>query len=166
MKKGVNRVIVLGNLGADPEIRYTADGTACASFSVAVSESRKDKSTGEQKEVTEWIRCVAWKKLAEIIEQYVKKGSKVYLEGKLQTRSWEQDGSKRYATEVIVDELQMLDGKKESEKGDSSRIGGREEQVRNALNYIQPKNTHKPSAPPVDDDPFGDSQIPFNQVAR
>ena len=157
MKKGVNRVIVLGNLGADPEIRYTADGTACASFSVAVSESWKDKNTGEQKEVTEWIRCVAWKKLAEIIEQYVKKGSKVYLEGKLQTRSWEQDGIKRYATEVIVDELQMLDGKKqESEQpyDNTPRKPTKGDEYRE-------QQKHKPSAPPMDEDPFGDSQIPF-----
>lgn len=151
MKKGVNRVIVLGNLGADPEMRYTADGTACASFSVAVSESWKDKNTGEQKEVTEWIRCVAWKKLAEIIEQYVKKGSKVYLEGKLQTRSWEQDGGKRYATEVIVDELQMLDGRKDNDQQEPPRKPTKGDEWR---------EKHKPSAPPKQND--FDDDIPFN----
>ena len=141
MRRGVNKVLVLGNLGADPEIRRTPQGDCCASFSVAVSESWKDKNTGEQKEVTEWIRCVAWRKLGEIVEQYVKKGSKVYLEGKLQTRSWEQDGSKRYATEVIVEELQMLDKKQESDSAPARRA------------------TPEQSAPPVGND--FDDDIPF-----
>jgi single-strand DNA-binding protein len=115
MKKGVNLVFILGNVGQDPEIRRTASNDCCATVSVATSESWKDKANGEQKEVTEWHRIIFWRKLAEIVEQYVKKGSKIHVQGKLQTRSWEQDGVKRYVTEIIAEELQMLDGKPQSE---------------------------------------------------
>lgn len=110
--KGVNRVILIGNLGKDPEIRYMPNGKAAASFSLATSESWKDKQSGEQKELTEWHRVVAYEKLAEIIGEYVKKGSKVYIEGKLRTRKWQnKEGQDVYTTEIIADEMQMLDGK-------------------------------------------------------
>ena len=108
---GVNKVIIVGNLGQDPEIKYTSGGDAVANFSVATSESWKDKA-GNKQERTEWHRCVAWRKLAEIIQQYVRKGSKIYIEGKLQTRKWQgSDGQDRYTTEIVVDQMQMLDGK-------------------------------------------------------
>jgi single-strand DNA-binding protein len=104
---GVNKVILVGNLGNDPEIKQTGNGTSLANFSVATSESwTKD---GERQERTEWHRVTCWGKLADIVGQYVTKGSKVYIEGKLQTRSWEQDGQKRYATEIVARDLQMLD---------------------------------------------------------
>lgn len=109
--KGVNKVILLGNVGKDPEIRSTADGTCIANLSVATSESWKDKQTGERKEQTEWHRISAFGKLAEIIRDYVVKGSKVYIEGKLKTRSYDKDGVKMYTTEIVASELQMLDGK-------------------------------------------------------
>lgn len=109
--KGVNKVILLGNVGKDPEIRSTADGTCIANLSVATSESWKDKQTGERKEQTEWHRVSAFGKLAEIIRDYVTKGSKVYIEGKLKTRSYDKDGVKMYTTEIVANELQMLDGK-------------------------------------------------------
>ena len=111
MKKGVNKVILMGHVGKDPELRFLPSGGGITSFSVATSESWKDKNSGEQKENTEWHRCVAFNKLAEIIGEYVKKGSKLYIEGSLRTRSWDQDGITRYATEIIVSEMQMLDSR-------------------------------------------------------
>ena len=114
--KGINKVILIGNLGQDPEIRYTSGGMAIATLSLATSESWRDKQTGEQKERTEWHRVVLVGKLAEVAGQYLKKGSQVYVEGKLQTRKWrDQSGQERYTTEVLVDSftgvLQMLGGK-------------------------------------------------------
>lgn len=114
MPRGVNKVILIGNLGNDPESRAMPNGNAVCNLSVATSESWKDKNTGEQKEKSEWHRCVLFGKLGEIAAQYLKKGSKVYLEGKLQTRSWEQDGQKRYSTEIVCNEMQMLDSRSET----------------------------------------------------
>jgi len=109
---GINKAIIIGNLGKDPEIRYMQDGKACANFSIATSESWKDKTTGEKKEKTEWHNISMFGRLAEIAGEYLKKGSKVYIEGKLQTRKWQdKDGNDRYTTEVVARELQMLDGR-------------------------------------------------------
>ena len=117
----VNRVTILGNVGKDPEIRYMPNGEAIANFSVATSSKWKDKTTGEAREETEWHRIVIYGKLAGIVEKYIKKGSSVYLEGKLKTRKWQdKDGSDRYATEVIVDQMQMLGGKSSEEPPRSS----------------------------------------------
>jgi single-strand DNA-binding protein len=110
MKRGVNKVILVGSVGKDPESKVMPNGNAVVNFSLATSESWKDKS-GQQQESVEWHRCVCFGKLAEIIAQYVKKGSKLYLEGSLKTRSWEKDGVKQYATEIVISEMQMLDGK-------------------------------------------------------
>ena len=118
--RGVNKVILLGNVGGEVESKVMPSGGTVVNFSVATSESWKDKNTGEQKEAVEWHRCVCFGKLAEIIAQYVKKGSKLYIEGSLRTRSWEQEGVKRYATEIVVSEMQMLDGKPQ----DSSQQSG------------------------------------------
>jgi single-strand DNA-binding protein len=108
---GVNKVIIIGNLGKNPELKYTQGGTAVASFSVATSEEWKDKNTGAKQEKTEWHNVVAWKGLAEICGKYLHKGSKVYIEGKLQTREWkDRDGNKRYNTEVNVLDMEMLGG--------------------------------------------------------
>ncbi|MDN7124253.1 single-stranded DNA-binding protein [Pseudidiomarina sp. 1APP75-32.1] len=110
--RGINKVILIGNLGADPEIRYTQNNTAIANLSIATSESWKDKQTGEPREQTEWHKCVAYRRLAEIAGEYLKKGSKVYVEGRLQTRKWQgQDGVERYTTEIVINEMQMLDGR-------------------------------------------------------
>ena len=109
--RGVNKVILVGNVGNDPEVRYMPNGNAVANVSVATSDSWKDKNTGAQQERTEWHRVVFFNRLAEIVEQYVKKGTKLYLEGRLQTRSWEQDGAKRYSTEIVANEMQMLDSR-------------------------------------------------------
>jgi single-strand DNA-binding protein len=107
---GVNKVIVVGRLGRDPEVRYTPDGTAVANFSVATSDEWRDKESGEKKERTEWHRIVAWRRLGEICGEYLAKGRMVYVEGKLQTRSWEQDGVTRYSTEIIASDVQFLGG--------------------------------------------------------
>ena len=116
MSRGVNKVILVGNLGQKPDMKYTQSNTAVANLSLATSESWKDKDSGDLKTKTEWHRCVYFGKLAEIAEQYLDKGSKVYVEGKLQTRIWqEQAGTDRYTTEVLGQELTMLDS-----RGDSS----------------------------------------------
>ncbi len=109
--RGVNKVILVGNVGNDPEVRYMPNGNAVANISVATSDSWKDKNTGDQQERTEWHRVVFFNRLAEIVEQYVKKGTKLYLEGRLQTRSYEQDGIKKYSTEIVANEMQMLDSR-------------------------------------------------------
>jgi|TARA_B000000565_G_C23459250_1_gene251339 single-strand DNA-binding protein len=108
----VNKALIIGNLGQDPEIKYTQSGSPVANLSVATSERWKDKNTGEQKEQTEWHRVVVFGRLAEIAEQYLKKGSKIFIEGKIQTRDWEDaDGNKKYTTEVVAREMTMLDSK-------------------------------------------------------
>ena len=108
----VNKALIIGNLGQDPEIKYTQSGSPVANLSVATSERWKDKNTGEQKEQTEWHRVGVFGRLAEIAEQYLKKGSKVFIEGKIQTRDWEDaDGNKKYTTEVVAREMTMLDSR-------------------------------------------------------
>ncbi|MBP7514090.1 MAG: single-stranded DNA-binding protein [Flavobacteriales bacterium] len=106
---GVNKVILIGNLGADPEIRHLQNDVSVANFRIATSETFKDKNTGEKREQTEWHSIVAWRGLAVIAEKYLKKGSKVYVEGKLRTRKWEKDGVERYTTEIMADEMTLLD---------------------------------------------------------
>ncbi len=110
--RGVNKVVLVGTLGRDPETRYLPSGDAVTSFSVATSESWKDKQ-GQKKEQTEWHNIVCFKRLAEIASEYLRKGSKVYIEGSLRTQSWEKDGQKHYRTEIVARELQMLDGPKQ-----------------------------------------------------
>lgn len=115
MSRGVNKVILIGNLGADPDVRYMPSGDAVATVSVATSEAWKDRNTGEMQERTEWHRVVFFGKLAEIVKQYLRKGSKVYVEGKLRTKKWQtQEGQDRYTTEIIVDNMQMLDSRPSS----------------------------------------------------
>ena len=115
MSNGLNKVLILGNLGADPDIKYTQAGSPVANLSIATSESWKDKTTNEKVEKVEWHRVVVFGRLAEIAEQYLKKGSKIFVEGKLQTRDWEDsEGKKRYTTEVIAREMTMLDSKGDS----------------------------------------------------
>jgi len=108
---GLNRVMLIGNLGKDPEIKYSQQGLAVVNFSIATSESWNDKTTGQKQEKTEWHRICAFGKQAETIEKYLSKGSKIYVEGRLQTRSWEKDGQKQYTTEILISSFQFLDGK-------------------------------------------------------
>lgn len=120
---GVNKVILIGNVGADPELRYTPSGTAVSNFNIATNENWTDNS-GERQERTEWHRIVVWGRLAEICNQYLRKGSKVFIEGRLQTKSWEtQDGQKRYTTEVVARDMQMLDSRGEFDSGGSMSQG-------------------------------------------
>ncbi len=114
--RGVNKVILVGNLGNDPESKYLPSGGAVTNISIATSESWKDKNTGQQQEKTEWHRVVFFNKLAEIAGEYLRKGSKVYIEGGLRTRKWQdQDGSDRYSTEIVASEMQMLDSRGENQ---------------------------------------------------
>ncbi len=112
MARGVNKVILVGNMGNDPEVRATTTGSRVATISIATSESWTDKNTGQKQEKTEWHRVVFFNRLAEIVEQYLTKGSQVYVEGRLQTRKWQdQNGQDRYTTEVVASEMQMLGGR-------------------------------------------------------
>ena len=118
---GVNKVIIVGRLGKDPEVRYTPSGAAVANFTVATSEEWKDRDTGEKQERTEWHRIVAWRRLGEICGEYLHKGKEVYIEGRLQTRSWEdRDGNTRYTTEIVAQNMQMLGSPGKQGKADTS----------------------------------------------
>lgn len=113
MAKGsVNKVILIGNLGRDPEVRYTSGGSAVANVSIATTDTWKDKQSGEQQDRTEWHNLVFYARLAEIVGEYLKKGAKIFVEGRLQTRKWQdKNGQDRYTTEIVVNEMQMLDGR-------------------------------------------------------
>lgn len=155
MARGVNKVILIGNLGKDPELRSFPNGDSVANTTLATTESWTDKQSGEKKEHTEWHNLVFRKKLADIVKQYLKKGSKIYVEGGLRTRKWQdkESGKDRYITEIIVSDMQMLDGK----PGGSAAMddgGGYERPAR-----AQSSST-KPSAP-ADEAPFQDDDIPF-----
>ncbi len=120
-RSGINKVILVGNLGKDPDMRYTAGGDAVANLSIATSESWNDNQTGEKKEKTEWHRVVFFRRIAEVCGEYLKKGSSVYIEGSLRTRDWEDDqGNKRYTTEIIGREMQMLGGRRSEDNMDQS----------------------------------------------
>lgn len=148
MARGINKVILVGTLGRDPEVKHLPSGDAMANVSLATSESWKDKSTGEKKEVTEWHKVVFFKRLAEIAGEYLRKGQQVYIEGSLKTRSWEKDGQKQYTTEIVASSLQML-----GSKGD----GERTEQSASAPKPAPPK----PAPAPQSFEDFEDD-IPFN----
>jgi len=151
--RGVNKVILIGNLGQDPEVRYMPNGGAVCNITVATSEVWKDKNTGEQQERTEWHRVVMFRRLAEIAGEYLRKGSKVYLEGRLQTRKWQdQNGNDRWTTEIIADEMQMLD----SRGGGSAEFAPRQAAAQSSQ---QGQAQSQPSAPPVDNS--YDDDIPF-----
>jgi single-strand DNA-binding protein len=145
--RGVNKVILIGNLGQDPETKSLPSGSAVTNIRVATSETWKDKQTGEKKEATEWHTVVFFDRLAEIAGQYLKKGSKVYIEGSLRTRKWQdKNGNDRYSTEVRANEMQMLDS-----KGGGSGGG----------NYERPARAENASAAPVAEKSFEDDDIPF-----
>ena len=126
MARGVNKVILVGNIGKDPETRYMPNGDAVANIRMATTESWKDKATGEKKEITEWHRVVFYRKLAEIVGQYLKKGSAVYVEGRIRTRKWQdKEGQERYTTEIEANEMQMLGGRSSaSSSGGEAEYGG------------------------------------------
>ena len=131
MARGINKVILIGNVGGDPETRYLPNGNAVTNLTLATSDSWRDKQTGQMQERTEWHRISFFGKIAEIAGQYLRKGSKVYIEGRLQTREWEKDGVKRYTTEIIVDmggSMQMLDSRGDNEGGNRPAPAPRQQQ--------------------------------------
>ena len=154
MARGVNKVILVGNLGADPETRYTAAGAAITNIRIATSESWKDKQTGENQERTEWHRIVFFNRLAEIAGEYLRKGSQVYIEGKLQTRKWQdQGGQDRYSTEIVANEMQMLGSR---EGGGAARPM---QQQSSGFRDNKPPQQQQPA--PAADEGFTDDDIPF-----
>jgi len=159
--KGVNKVILVGNLGQDPEIRYQPSGGAVASLSIATSESWRDKQTGEYKELTEWHRVVLFGKLAEVAGEYLRKGSQVYIEGKLRTRKWQdQSGQEKYTTEVVVNVggvMQMLGGKQESGQQQRPQQNKQSGGMQQARNQLQRQSAPANNEPPMD----FDDDIPF-----
>ena len=169
MARGVNKVILIGNLGKDPEVKYFPNGDAFCNTTLATSESWTDKQSGEKKERTEWHNVVLTRKLAEIAGQYLKKGSKVYVEGSLRTRKWEKDGVERYTTEVVVQDMQMLDGRGGGDNagaggggGGYSRSSGYSERSGSGGGNSRPAAPARAPAPaPMDDSGFSDDDIPF-----
>ena len=148
--RGINKVILVGNLGQDPEIKYMPNGNAVCNITVATSESWKDKNSGEMQERTEWHRVVFFRRLAEIAGEYLKKGSQVYLEGRLQTRKWQdQQGQDRYTTEIVADNMQMLGGGNRS--GGSAEFGGGQSKG----------GSQSAPAPASMDNGYTDEDIPF-----
>jgi len=163
MARGINKVILVGNLGADPETRYTPSGTAITSIRVATSESWKDKQTGEQQERTEWHRVKFFSRLAEIAGEYLKKGSQVYVEGRLRTEEYEKDGIKRWSTDVIADEMQMLGSRGGVGGGEGGGGGGGERRERGPARGPQsaPQRSSAPPSSAPGPDSFDDDEIPF-----
>jgi len=158
MARGINKVILVGNVGVDPEVRYMPNGNAVTTLSIATSESWKDKTTGEKQDRTEWHRVICFNRLGEIAGEYVRKGSKLYVEGSLRTRKWQdQQGQERYTTEIIAADIQMLDNK-------GSSISNNEDQPpayqQNAASY---QATNKQQSSPAMHDAFDqlDDDIPF-----
>lgn len=156
--RGVNKVILVGNLGGDPETRYLPNGNAVTNITLATSERWKDKQTGQEQERTEWHRVVLFGRVAEVAGEYLHKGSQVYIEGKLQTREWEKDGVKRYTTEIIVDingTMQLLGGK----DGDGTPRQQRTRREAGNGNERRPAANQRPQQPAARDD--FDQDIPF-----
>lgn len=174
MSKGINKVILVGNVGGDPTVRYMPSGAAVTNLTMATSESWKDKQTGQPQERTEWHKCVFYNRLAEIAGEYVRKGSKLYVEGSLRTRQWEQDGVKRYSTEIIVSEMQMLDSRQQGQgqhqgggfQQQPQQQGGFAPQNQQANQFQQPNNRQNPNGTqrsPYQGVPHGNQQQPQQQ---
>ena len=152
MARGINKVILVGNLGKDPEAKFMPNGNAVTNITVATSESWKDKQTGQQQERTEWHRIVFFNRLAEIASEYLKKGSKVYIEGSLRTRKWQaQDGSDRYSTEIVASEMQMLDS-----------LGEHSDHAQQQSSSDKPSTQMSPSSPAASGYDQFDDDIPFS----
>ena len=156
--RGINKVIIVGNLGKDPEQRSMPSGKAVTNITVATSEVWKDKQSGEQKEMTEWHRVVFFDRLAEIAGQYLKKGSKVYLEGRLQTRKYEKDGQTHYSTEIVANEMQMLDSRGSNNDGGSYGGANRDSGGYQGGSSNAGSGSARPSSPA---EPDFDDDIPF-----
>ena len=166
MARGVNKVILVGNVGGDPEVRTMPNGNAVSNLTLATSESWTDKQSGQKQERTEWHRIVFFGKLAEVVGEYVRKGSQIYVEGRLQTREWEKDGVKRYTTEIVVDQqgvMQMLGGRQEGAAG--GERAPRQERPQAAQNGKADAGKTSQAAPqaqqPAPDYDSFDDDIPF-----
>ncbi len=161
MARGVNKAIIVGTLGKDPDVKYTAGGSAVVNVSVATNESWKDKTTGENIEKTEWHRIVIFGKLAEIAAQYLRKGQQVYFEGKIQTRKWQDNnGQDRYSTEIVANEMQML-GSRADSSGGTAAFNPNQQKQQPQQNQAPQAQAAAPSnfdAPPTDE---GFDDIPF-----
>ncbi|MEM7098485.1 MAG: single-stranded DNA-binding protein [Pseudomonadota bacterium] len=157
MARGINKVILIGNLGRDPETRYAQSGSPVTNFSIATSESWRDRATGENQERTEWHNVVCFARLAEIAGEYLRKGSKVYIEGSLRTSQWEQDGQKRYRTEIMARELQMLDSRGGAPMGGGAPTGFES----NSGGNMGPPPGMGDNAPTLSDDTDFEDDIPF-----
>ena len=157
MARGINKVIIVGNCGTDPETRYSGSGAAITNISVATSESWKDKVTGQPQERTEWHRIVFFNRLGEIAGEYLKKGAKVYIEGSLRTRKWQdQSGQDKYTTEIVASEMQMLDS-----RGGAGGSGGQNPAASQAGQGGAPSPQAAPSSMPVEAGADWDDDIPF-----
>lgn len=175
MPRGINKVILIGNLGQDPDVRFTPSGKAVAALNVATADTWMDRQSGQRQERTEWHRVILWDKTAEIAQQYLKKGAKVYIEGRLQTRKWQdQSGQDRYTTEIVANDMQMLDG-----NGNRTQSGQNADNMRtdsgrnaNASNTQIPGNAPRAQPSPYANNPnYGapdpgnfddfDDEIPF-----
>ncbi|MBU0807037.1 single-stranded DNA-binding protein [Pseudomonas sp. GWSMS-1] len=164
MARGVNKVILVGTCGQDPETRYLPNGNAVTNLSLATSEQWTDKQTGQKVEKTEWHRVSMFGKVAEIAGEYLRKGSQVYIEGKLQTREWEKDGIKRYTTEIVVDmqgTMQLLGGRPDNAGGDSASRQQRPAAPQRAPQQAAPRPAPQPAAQPAPDFDSFDDDIPF-----
>ena len=148
MARGINKVILVGTVGKDPEMKYMPSGDAIANISIATNDAWKDKNTGEKKEVTEWHRVVFFRQLADIVGKYVRKGQQIYIEGSLKTRSWEKDGQKHYATEIVASDMQMLGSKGDGERTEQSAAP-------------KPAPPPKPAPAPQSFEDFDDSDVLF-----
>jgi len=159
----LNKVTLIGNLGADPEVRYMPSGGAVTTIRLATTRRWKDKQTGERKEETEWHRVVFFTRLAEIAGEYLKKGSQVYVEGRIRTQKWQgQDGQDRYTTEIVAEEMHMLGSRSggTASFGSDQSAGYSEQSAKNASRPAQPGNSSPMPTPPADYDDF-DDDIPF-----
>jgi single-strand DNA-binding protein len=158
---GVNKVILVGRLGQDPEIRYTQNGTAVCNFTLATTETYTPKDGGQREEKTEWHRIVAWARLAEICGEYLSKGKQVYIEGRLQTRSWEdREGNKRTTTEIVATQMQMLGAPQQGERP-ASQPHPREDKPPSGRREASRDDTREPPPPSGSDRPAPDDDIPF-----
>jgi single-strand DNA-binding protein len=176
MARGINKVILIGNVGADPEVRFMPNGDAVCNITLATSDQWKDKQTGQPQEKTEWHRIVFFGRIAEVIGEYVRKGSKLYIEGRLQTREWEKEGVKRYTTEIVVDvrgQMQLLDGAPQGQQQSPQQQSPQQQAPQQQRPQQQRPQQQRPqqqsynqqptqhNAPPPSYDNF-DDDIPFN----
>lgn len=163
MARGINKVILIGNLGRDPELRYLPDGRGVCNLNMATSESWKDRETGQPVERTEWHRVVMFGKLAEIASQYLRKGSHAYIEGKLKTRKWQdQEGKDRYTTEIVADQLQMLDSRQDGASGDYQQNASRQKSYQPQQQASQQASQQAPQQAPQNQQQ-APQQTPQNQ---